>query len=353
MNFLKYTLSALFFSLALLSCSKAGYKFKINTPKKTVFGEKVSVSFEQTNGGKVDSVHLFVNNKRLPLNNNQAVINTSDFGVGQHKITALAFVPNKVKKINSFIEVFANKSPVVYTYKITNVYPHDTKAFTQGLEYHNGFIYETTGRKGKSWLRKVDYKTGEILQQENLDEKYFGEGMTILNDKIYWLTWQFGEGFIYNLSNFKQIKSFKYSKSIEGWGLTNNGRNLIKSDGTNKLWFLNPENLSEESVIQAYTDKYKIDRLNELEWVDGKIYANRWITEKPIKSIIVIINPENGIVEGLINLNGLREEVLKTQKLVDQDEVLNGIAYDAKNKRMFVTGKHWNKLFEIEIVKKQ
>lgn len=351
MKFFKYIFLTFVSFFVVTSCSKTGYKFKINVPKKTVFGEKIAVSFEQIEGEKIDSVHLFINDKRLLLKNNATIINTSDVGVGKHQITALAFVPNKVKKTDSFVEVFANKTPVVYTYKIVNTYPHDTNAYTQGLEFHDGFMYETTGRNGKSWLRKVDYKTGKVLQQENLEEKYFGEGMTILNDKIYWLTWQFGEGFIYNLSDFNRIGNFKYKKSIEGWGLTNNKKHLIKSDGTNKIWFLNPETLEEEYAIQVYSNKYKIDRLNELEWIDGKIYANRWITDRPIKSIIVIIDPKSGIVEGIINLNGLREEILKSQKLIDHDEVLNGIAYDAKNKRFFVTGKHWGKLFEIELVK--
>lgn len=346
MKFFKYTFLVLITVFALISCSKTGYKFKINIPKKTVFGEKVPVSVEKIKGDAVDSVQFFVNNKRLSLNNNATTINTADFGVGKHKITALAFVPNKVKKIDSFIEVFANKEPIIYTYKVVNTYPHDTKAYTQGLEYHNGFIYETTGRNGKSWLRKVDYKTGKVLQQENLNEKYFGEGMTILNDKIYWLTWQFGEGFVYNLSDFKQIGNFKYDKSIEGWGLTNNKKYLIKSDGTNKIWFLNPKNQQEVRSIQAYTNKVSLEKLNELEWVEGKIYANYW--QKPL---IAIINPENGIVDGIINLKGLVTEMKKTQNIVDQDDVLNGIAYDKQNKRLFVTGKHWGKIFEIELVK--
>lgn len=347
MQFLKYIAFIIVAFLMLTSCGGGGYKFKINTPKKATFGQKVPISFEQLKGNKVDSVHLYVNNKRVIAKNNTVTINTNDYGVGKHIITALAFIPNKVKKVRNSIEVFADKAPVLYTYKIINTYPHDTAAFTQGLEFNNGFLYETTGRHGKSWLRKVDYKTGNVLLQKDLKDTYFGEGVTIFNDKVYWLTWQAGKGFIYNLSDFKELREFKYNKSIEGWGLTHNDTHLIKSDGTNKIWFLNPETLEEEYSIQAYTNKLSLKKLNELELIEGKIYANYW--QKPL---IAIIDSKSGVVEGIVDLTGLVKEMEKTQKLDDQDEVLNGIAYDAETKRIFVTGKHWGKLFEIELVKK-
>ena len=260
----------------------------------------------------------------------------------------MIFYPEKTKKENSFFEVLANKKPIVYGYNIINEYPHDTKAYTQGLEYHNGFLYETTGRHGQSTLRKVDPKTGKVLQQVSLDKKYFGEGMTIFNNKIYWLTWQAKKGFIYNLDTFKQEKEFKFNKSVEGWGLTHNNTDLIKSDGTHKIWFLDTETQKEKKSIQVYTNKYAVDNLNELELINGKIYANKYQ-----QNAIVIIDPTTGIVEGIANLKSLKKEMEKTQKLVAQDEVLNGIAFDAENNRLFVTGKHWGKLFEIELVKKQ
>lgn len=346
MKFFNYTALAVITFLMLSSCSEADYKFKLDTSKKTVLGQKASVTFQQIEGKAVDSVHIYIDDKRLSIGNNTATINTSDIGVGKHPVTALAFYPNKVKKVMNFIEVVADKEPTLYSYKIVNEYPHDKKAYTQGLEFHNGFLYETTGRKGQSWLRKVDYKTGKVLQQKDLSDTYFGEGMTIFGDKIFWLTWQAGKGFIYNLNDFENTGEFKYNKSIQGWGLTHNDTELIKSDGTNKIWFLNPANQKELRSIQTYTNKVSLESLNELEWVEGKIYANYW--QKPL---IAIINPENGVVDGIINLKGLVAEMKKTQKLVDQDDVLNGIAYDAKNKRLFVTGKHWEKLFEIELVK--
>ncbi|MBS9773661.1 MAG: glutaminyl-peptide cyclotransferase [Tenacibaculum sp.] len=345
MTLLKQITSILVILITLISCSKNDYKFKIETPKKTTLGKKETISFKQTQGDKIDSVNIYVNGK-LITKNNTFTFNTLNYGVGKYNITALAFTPNEVKKVKNYIEVFADTAPTLYSYKIVNVYPHDKNAFTQGLEYYNGFLYETTGRHGKSWLRKVNLKTGEILKQTDLPKEYFGEGMTIFNNKIHWLTWQKGKGFVYNLSNFKNIGEFKYNKSIEGWGLTHNSTHLIKSDGSNKIWFLNPETLKEEYYIQAYTNKLSLEQLNELELINGKIYANYW--QKPL---IAIINPKNGVVEGIINLTGLVKEMEKTQKLVDQDEVLNGIAFDVKNNRIFVTGKHWGKLFEIELVK--
>lgn len=343
-----YTYFALALSITTItSCSDAGYKFKLNTSKKTTLGKKAAIKFEQTKGAKIDSVHLFVNKKRVNKNETSIAINTADFGVGKHLVTALAFYPNKSKKINNTIEVLANTAPAVYTYKIINTYPHDKKAYTQGLEYNNGFLYETTGRRGQSSLRKTDIKTGEVLQKIDLNKKYFGEGMTIFNNKIYWLTWQAHKGFIYDLDTFKQIGEFNYNNSNEGWGLTHNNNELIKSDGTNKIWFLNPENQNEKRSIQVYTNKYPVDNLNEVELIDNKIYANKWQ-----QNSIVIINPSTGVVEGVANLNGLRDIVAKDQTLEPSDEVLNGIAYDKENNRLYVTGKHWGKLFEIELIKK-
>ncbi|WP_272150285.1 glutaminyl-peptide cyclotransferase [Tenacibaculum aiptasiae] len=342
-----YTYFALALSvITMTSCSDTGYKFKLNTSKKTTLGKKAAIKFEQTKGAKIDSVHLFVDQKRVNKNETSIAINTNDFGVGKHAVTALAFYPGKSKKITGSIEVLAKDAPAIYTYKIVNTFPHDKSAYTQGLEYKDGFIYETTGRRGQSSLRKIDIKTGEVLQKIDLNDKYFGEGMTIYDNKIYWLTWQARKGFIYDLESFKQVGEFDYNNSNEGWGLTHNNNELIKSDGTNKIWFLNPENQNEKRSIQVYTNKYPVDNLNEIELINNKIYANKWQ-----QNSIVIINPETGVVEGVADLNGLRDIVAKDQTLEPNDEVLNGIAYDKENNKLYVTGKHWGKLFEIELIK--
>lgn len=170
--------------------------------------------------------------------------------------------------------------------------------------------------------------------------------MTIVDDKIIWLTWESNKGFVYDLETFELEKEFAYNKSKEGWGLTHSDKELIKSDGSDKIWFLDPNTLKEKRFIQAYTNDRSVNYLNELELVNGKIYANKYQ-----KNTIAIINAETGIVEGLGDLRGLEKVMSKTQKLVENDEVLNGIAYDAENNRLFVTGKYWGKLFEIELVK--
>ncbi|MDD7914702.1 glutaminyl-peptide cyclotransferase [Polaribacter ponticola] len=333
-------------TLLFTSCNEE-YKFTLEVAKKTTLNSKVKVTLKEKNNNKVDKIQFFVNGKEIIADGNTAIINTASLGVGKHIVSSLAFYPGKTKKTNNSFEVFANIPYQAYSYKIINTYPHDTKAYTQGLEYYNGFLYETTGRRGQSTLRKVDIKTGKVLQKIDLDKKYFGEGMTIVNNKIYWLTWENNKGFIYDLKTFKQKGEFKYNKSKQGWGLANSTTELIKSDGTNKIWFLDAETQKEKRYIQVYNHKQKISQLNELEYINGKIYANYW--QKPL---ISIINPNNGVVEGIVNLSGLVKEMEKTQKLVDQDDVLNGIAFDKENNRLFVTGKNWGKLFEIELVKK-
>ncbi len=347
MKHLSFVLAIFLCFILLISCVDA-YKFSLEHKKKVVFNENITITLQEKDNKPVKNIQFFVNGKEVSANGNTLTLNSTDFGVGRHVVSALVFFNDKSKKVNNSFEVLANKAPVVYDYNIVNEYPHDTKAYTQGLEYYNGFLYETTGRRGQSSLRKVELKTGKVLQKVDLNSKYFGEGMTIFNNKIYWLTWQAKKGFVYNLDTFKQEKEFSYGKSTEGWGLTHNEKELIKSDGTHKIWFLDPKTLNEKKSIQVYTNKYALKDLNELELIDGKIYSNKYQ-----QNAIVIIDPETGIVEGVANLNSLKKEMEKTQKLKPQDEVLNGIAYDAENKRLFVTGKNWGKLFEIELVKKQ
>lgn len=241
------------------------------------------------------------------------------------------------------IQINNPNKPIIYTYEILNTYPHDMNAYTQGLEFFGDTLYESTGQYGKSSLRKVDLETGEVLHSVSLPQQYFGEGLTLLNNQIFQLTWREGVGFIYDLETLEKIGQFDYTTGSEGWGLCNDGERIYKSDGSEKIWILNPNDLSVISHIQPTTHKGKSSRLNELEWVDGKIYANTYQ-----KDGIAIINPNNGSVEGIIDLRGLKDKVKQHAKL----DVLNGIAYHPETKRLFVTGKNWNKLFEIEILKK-
>ncbi|PWI29092.1 glutamine cyclotransferase [Flavobacteriaceae bacterium LYZ1037] len=261
--------------------------------------------------------------------------------LGDHLVEATLNFGGETATITQNITILNNQTPKVYSYKIINEYPHDITSYTQGLEFYNGELYESTGQYRESKLRKVDYKTGEVLKNINLDDEFFGEGLTVLNDKIYQLTWKRGTGFVYDVDTFEKTGSFKYGNSIEGWGICNDGKKLYKSDGTEKIWTLNPETLVEESYIQAYHNKGKVVELNELEWVNGKIYANRYN-----KNGVAIINPESGAVEGVIDFTPLRKLVTQHPKL----DVLNGIAYNPDTQTLFITGKRWDKLFEVEII---
>ncbi|WKD84845.1 hypothetical protein KCTC32516_00179 [Polaribacter huanghezhanensis] len=345
MRLSKY-ISLLAISFILFTSCNDAYKFKLTTTKKLVINQEATATLTEKNNKPIDSIQFFVNGKRVASKGNTITFGTKELGVGKFTVTALVFYPEKTKKINNSIEVLSNVEPAIYSYKLINTYPHDKTSYTQGLEFYNGFLYETTGKKGKSVLRKIELKTGKVLQETKLDKKYFGEGMTILNGNIFWLTWQARKGFVYDLETFKQKSEFSYTWSNEGWGLTNDGTHLIKSDGTDKIWFLDPITLKEKKSIQVYTNKYSLKELNEIEYINGKIYANKWQ-----QNSIVIIDAKTGIVEGVANLSGLKKEIEKTQTLANQDEVLNGIAYDKETGRIFITGKHWGKLFEIELVK--
>ena len=270
-------------------------------------------------------------------------VDLSQFKLGNHDLKVTLKVNGEKVEISKSIKILSGISPQLYSYEIINTYPHDILAYTQGLEFHGDTLYESTGQRGESSLRKVDYKTGEVLNDIKLDQFYFGEGLTILNNKIYQLTWQSQEGLVYDLQTMELLNKFAYTDSKEGWGICNNEEKLFKSDGTDKIWMLNSKTLEEEGYIQPTTNKTVLNQLNELEWVEGKIYANTYQ-----KDGVVIINPSHGGVEGVIDFRGLRDKVKQHSKL----DVLNGIAYHKASKRLFVTGKNWDKLFEVKILKK-
>jgi len=260
--------------------------------------------------------------------------------LGYQNLKAQIYFENDFAEINSRIELVSSITPAFKTYKIVNTYPHDTLSFTEGLEFYRDTLYESTGQKGASHLRSYDYKTGKVYRQINLEGDYFGEGITAINNQWFQLTWQSNVGFIYDVNSFKKIKTFTYDKPIEGWGMTNDGKSIYQSDGTEKIWKMNPTTQKMEDYINVYTNTNKIKSINELEWIEGKIFGNIWQ-----KDAIAIINPSTGEVEGVLDLSGLRSQVKNAAA-----EVLNGIAYNAKTKTLFVTGKNWDKLFEIKVL---
>lgn len=225
-----------------------------------------------------------------------------------------------------------------YTYEIIRTYPHDSNAFTQGLVYLNGALYESTGLNGQSSLRKVDLQTGQVLKKVDLPAQFFAEGLALLNGRLFQLTWQSQRAFVYDLDSFQMLNSFNYTG--EGWGLTRDAHSLIMSDGTNQIRFLNPDNFEVQRVISVYDDSRSIDNLNELEYIKGEIFANIWQMDRIVK-----VDPQSGRVTGRVNLSGL----LSAEDRARPVDVLNGIAYDEANDRLFVTGKLWPKLFEIKL----
>lgn len=222
-------------------------------------------------------------------------------------------------------------------YEITEAYPHDQKAFTEGLVCDEGFLYESTGLYGSSTLRRVDLASGEVLLQISLPNQFFGEGITVVNDTIVQLTWQSHVGFVYDKESLNLLSNFSYP--TEGWGITFDGQRLVMSDGSDKLFFLNASTFKVIDQIEVHDGNSTISELNELEYINGDIYANVWHQEK-----IAIINPETGLVKGWIDLTGLNAAIS------NNESVLNGIAYDAKEYRLFVTGKNWASVYEIKLV---
>lgn len=313
-----------------------------NNKKEFQLGESLQA---QVKGDK-DSIVYFLGEQRLQktLGNESLNYTFRNEKLGKWNLIARIYSGGTSTEKQREITLFNDTAPVSYTYEIVNKYPHATDAYTQGLEFYNNELYESTGHYGSSSLRKVDLQTGEVLRKIDIPSQFFAEGITILNDKIYQLTWKEGKGFIYDVESFEKTGEFEYDQSKQGWGLTNDGSKIYKSDGTEKIWFLNPQTLAEEGFIQTVTHRTISTQLNELEWVEGKIYANTYQ-----KDGVAIINPANGAIEGVINFSGLREQLGNTADLDPVNDVLNGIAYNRETKKLYVTGKDWDTLFEVVI----
>jgi glutamine cyclotransferase len=233
-----------------------------------------------------------------------------------------------------------SNEPANISYTVSNVYPHDTASFTQGLEWHNGFLYEGTGMKGESKLLRVNLKDGKAVQQMTLPAEFFGEGITIFNNKIYQLTWQEHKIFVYDVKTFKKEKEFSWD--YEGWGITNDGKHLIISTGSNSLYFVDPASMKILKTVGVFSNYGPLGEINELEYVNGKVYANIWNSE-----YIAVINPESGAVEARIDFTGILQKFNKDT--YPERDVLNGIAYDSTTRTFYITGKRWPALFEIKL----
>ena len=273
-------------------------------------------------------------------------LNTKDLRLGYRIITAIVDHDDQIDTLRINIVLKSDMKPVAIKYNVIKTFPHDTSAYTEGLSYVDGKLLESTGEKGASLLKWVDLNSGKTLQQTKLDDQYFGEGSLKIDDKIIMLTWQENVGFVFDAKTLKQLGTFPYQESREGWGLAFNGKQILRTDGSNRIWLMNKETYKEEGFIEVYDELGEVDSLNEIEFIDGKIYANVYLTHK-----IIIINPKSGRVEAMIDLSALvPKNYFKTTE-AEQNNVLNGIAWDAAGRRLLVTGKKWPKIFQIELIK--
>lgn len=350
------TLIILFTSLAFLSifsCSSTNNKPRDPVSKITLNPSKnnymldetiqVNVSVDPKNG-EFSNAELYIDDNLVATSSEENFSYTIENlnTVGNYQVKVVARNTNDMESTYySSFQVFSDIIPEEYTYEIINTYPHNTNHYTQGLEIHNNEFYESTGQYGNSGIYKFDLNSGSILQSFDMEDKYFGEGITIQDDKIYQITWNAQKGFIYDLNSIARIDSFTYMNK-EGWGLTHNDEYLIMSDGTDNIYYWDPNTLNVVKKIAVFTNQGPVQYLNELEYYDGYIYANVYT-----ESYIVKIEAETGKVVAIINLEGLLPSPY------DTDHVLNGIAINNSNGNMYVTGKLWSKLYEIKLVKKE
>jgi len=303
--------------------------------------EKIIFSVTRAAGqSRVDSVQLWVDGiHRSTMTNLPATLEVEGSGSpGRLSLRAVAFSHSaKPQTVTLFVTMLSDIVPVTWRYRVVNSYPHDRHAYTQGLVYDYGFFYASTGQLGQLSLREVEAVTGKVVSQVNLDGSLFGEGLALLGEKIYQLTWTTKVGFVYEKSTLRQINRIYYQ--TQGWGLATIGDSLAMSDGTNVIWFLDPD-FNVLSSVDVWDNKGMVDNLNEMELIDGELWANIWQTDR-----IARIDPLSGKVLGYVELGN----ILPREEQTRETDVLNGIAWDEADRRIFVTGKYWSRLFEITV----
>ncbi len=355
---MNFRLSAGFIVLAIFissfSCSnqpnrsrKPVVQIKIDyLNKKIVYGDDLTINLTiKVKDGQLQETKLYVDSALLTSSTEtEFTYSLKKFNsLGKHTIKAVARKTDGVEGAYfKTFEVLSDIVPEMYGYEVVQTYPHNETFFTEGLEIHNGFVYESTGENGKSALNKTNLKTGKTIQSIKLADKYFGEGITIFNNHIYQLTYKTKIGFVYNLETMAVVDSFRF-ESAEGWGMTHDDENLIMSDGTNLITYINPTTYKTVKKIEVYDDKDAVIYVNELEYSDGFIYANVWTT-----NLLIKIDPKTGKVLQKIDLDGILSMPDSSKKV----DVLNGIAIDPQTKKIYVTGKLYPKIFEIKLVKK-
>lgn len=308
-------------------------------------GEQVNIEMRTKDASIFDSIQIKIENQHVTTLVNSSLKfqwNSKNGQLGQQSIVASAYSKgSKIIETATTITILPNKKPIQYNYKIIKTYPHSRDAYTQGLIYENGYFYESDGEYKKSALRKVKLETGQATIVTNMEPSIFGEGLAIYNNKLYQISWKEHIGFIYNKETLKLEKKFNFDLN-EGWGLEFDGKNFLATDGSSNIYFLEPENFTQVGKIQVVTDNGPIDSINELELINGKLYANVYYQD-----IVLIIDPKTGEVLGEINF----ANILPKSDYNEDTNVLNGIAWNPVNGHLFITGKNWPKLFEVEILK--
>jgi glutamine cyclotransferase len=320
----------------------AGTRYKL--------GDEIAVKVSIPSNTKADSIQYLIDSVHVTSRKDTlaAEVKTDSLKLGAKLITARVFSGGKAQEVSTNILLLAAKAPEVYTFKVEKVFPHDTSSYTEGLQYVDGFLYESAGNYGNSSLRKVDLATGKVVQKVKMDSMYFGEGISVVGNKIIQLTYREKKGFVYDKNTFKVLSTFDFTWAPEGWGMTFDGKHLLHDDSTNRIWLLNKDTYMPQGYLDVYDDKGPVNQINELEYIDGKIYANIYTT-----NTIIVIDPKNGAVLESIDLKNLYPMDSRPYSVrSDPDNnVLNGIAWDDKGKRLFITGKKWDKLFQVKFVK--
>jgi glutaminyl-peptide cyclotransferase len=313
--------------------------------QETKIGASVNVEFRHVSEKMPDSVQLWFGGRLLKTLGGEV---TSDRIPGE-QIVSTGLKPLKLmaysgsgrpQVVTIFLTVLSDLIPVQYSYSVVKTYPHDNNAYTQGLLFHEGFFYESTGLEGRSTLRKVEVESGKVVIRHDLESKFFGEGLAMIGNKIFQLTWKSKIGFTYDRETFRETGKFRYG--TEGWGLTSMGDKLVMSDGSNKLYIVEPATFATISILEVCDDRSVVVNLNELEYIKGEIWANIYLTD-----LIATIDPSSGKITGYIDLNGIMPD---RERRSDGDDALNGIAFDETDDRIFVTGKNWPKLFQIKVM---